>query len=134
MDASEIKVDENGDPSTVGDRDGGGGGAGKSSKKMEEEEEEEEEERETERLSSDTVKKVTASLEYEFATRGGLFKVTTVFQKTYVLDTVSFTVSELQHAMKMGDTAFEPKGTHTSYGTTDLLKLVEALCLKSLLL
>ena len=87
-----------------------------------------------ERLSADTVKKVSASLSYEFSTKGGVFKVTSVFQKAYVLDVVSFTVSELQHVMKMGDTAFEPKGSHTSYGTSDLLKLVEALCLKSLLL
>jgi hypothetical protein len=47
---------------------------------------------------------------------------------------VRFQVMELQKTMKMGDAAFEPKGSHTSYGTADLLKLVESMTMKSLLL
>ena len=87
-----------------------------------------------EKLTSQDIKTITKNLEYEFRSKGGVFEVACIYRKSYVIDMVEFQVLELQKAMKMGDAAFEPEGSHTSYSVSELLKLVEDLCLKSLLL
>ena len=87
-----------------------------------------------EKLTATEVKNVKANLDYKFNSRDGIFEVACVYKQLYVIDMVRFQVMELQKTMKMGDAAFEPKGSHTSYGTADLLKLVESMTMKSLLL
>jgi hypothetical protein len=86
------------------------------------------------KLTANEVKIIVNNLEYKFNSRDGIFEIACVYKKYYVIDMVSFKVLDLQKTMKMGDTAFDPKGSHTSYGTADLLKLVLKITMNSLLL
>ena len=87
-----------------------------------------------EKLDPNDVKIIMKSLEYEFTIQGGVINIICVYSKSYVIDIVQFPVLALQKAMKIGEAAFEPNGSHTSYGTSDLLKLVMDISLRSLLL
>ena len=80
------------------------------------------------------MKKIMSRLIYEFTAKAGQFDVLTVYNKTFIVNRIRFTTLDLQRKARIGEAAFEPRGTHTSYGTNPLLKLVEEMTMQALLL
>lgn len=79
------------------------------------------------------MKKIMSRLEYEFTARAGRFQVLTVYKKNFIVNRVHFRTLDLRHNANIGEAAFEPGGSHTSYGTNELLKLVEEMTMQALL-
>jgi hypothetical protein len=80
------------------------------------------------------MKKIMGRLVYDFTARAGRFDVITVYNKTFIVNRIQFKTLDLQSKARIGEAAFEPRGTHTSYGTNELLKLVEEMTMQALLL
>ena len=80
------------------------------------------------------MKKIMSRLEYEFTARAGRFQVLTVYKKSFIVNRIHFRTLDLRHKVNIGEAAFEPGGSYTSFSTNELLKLVEEMTMQALLL
>lgn len=80
------------------------------------------------------MKRILNRIIYEFTARAGEIEVITVYSKSFIVNRTKFKTLDLQQIARIGEAAFEPQNTCTSFGTVALLKLVEEMTMQALLL